>query len=116
MSFESISNLTKLRIRKACEVATFFQSFAAKNQKEYDIIIDWQYDFVSHILSLPTILRYAQPSITKLNIKNLLASFYFVQANSNRVIPKNETEKDTNMMFIFGNVFELLHSYIVPES
>jgi hypothetical protein len=81
MSFDSISNLTKLKVRKACEVATFFSSFTAKSQKEYDMIIDWQYDFVYHLLSLPTVLRYALPLFTKLNLKNLLSSFYFVSAS-----------------------------------
>lgn len=80
MSFESISNVVKLKISKACDAAlNLFQNFKAKNQKEYDVMIDWQYEFVKQILSVPTIVKYIR--LPKINCKNLLASYYFVQAS-----------------------------------
>ena len=103
-----ILNTDKLTVSKGVEVAIgLFTHFQAKDQKQYDLAISVQYNFVREILSLPTILKYSTLWPT-LRVKEVFASFFFTwkeqMADRKKELSLREQEP---LLFVFANTMEL---------
>ena len=82
--FDQVSNEKKRFVTIALKFATqLFSGFKASNQVNYDLNINYQFNYANEILSLPTITKYLMPMLSNqndpltINFKLLYQSFYF---------------------------------------
>ena len=86
-AFEQISNERKRFVNIAVRFAAqLFCEFKASDQVAYDLSIDFQFNFINEILSLPTINKYFIPMLEDqslvVDLKRLYQSFYYSKLTS----------------------------------
>jgi hypothetical protein len=131
--FNQINNEKKRFVNIALRLATqLFCEFRASNASNYDLAINFQFNYINEILSLPTIIKYLLPMLEgpdrlTVDFKLLYQSFYFSKLSSldeeeTKQAAREaqghlilETQKSERKMFIFANTFELLLSHMVTN-
>lgn len=95
--FTEVSNEKKRFVNMAVRYATqLFCEFKASNAVNYDLAINYQFNFINEILSLPTITKYWIPMLESqsplvVDYKLLFQSFYFSKQSS---LDEEETKQD----------------------
>ena len=96
--FNEVLNEKKRFVNIAVRFATqLFCEFKASNAANYDLSINYQFNFINEILSLPTITKYWIPMLESqqtpmvVDYKLLYQSFYFSKQSS---LDEEETKQD----------------------